>query len=56
MKCQKCGATLVSERTTIEKPYRFVESGLSNIYLAGSRYIIVRLAVNMMWRFPSLGL
>ena len=32
---QKCGATLVSERTTIEKPYRFVESGLSNIYLAG---------------------
>ena len=35
MKCQKCGATLVSERTTIEKPYRFVESGLSNIYLAG---------------------
>ena len=35
MKCLKCGGALVPERSTIEKPYRFVESGLSNIYLAG---------------------
>ena len=35
MKCPKCGGALVPERTTIEKPYRFVESGLSNIYLVG---------------------
>ncbi len=35
MRCSKCGTALVPERTTIEKPYRFVESGLSNIYLAG---------------------
>ena len=35
MKCLTCGGALVPERTTLEKPYRFMESGLSNIYLAG---------------------
>ena len=35
MKCDVCGATLISERATARKPYPYVECGLPNVYLIG---------------------
>jgi len=35
MKCPKCGEQLVEARATVDTPYRYVTSGLKNIYLVG---------------------
>jgi len=35
MNCYECGTALIPEKSTFEKPYRFIESGLDNVYLVG---------------------
>ena len=37
-----CRRSLRKRRATLENPYRFVDSGLPNVYLAGIRYGICR--------------
>jgi len=35
VKCVKCAAGTIRRKATLESPYRFVQSGLENVYLVG---------------------
>ena len=50
-----CRKNCEERRATTEKPYRFLDSGLSNIYLVGIRYWVCKNCGKQSAEIPALG-